>query len=171
MTVPDASQKEVRLPRGDAPIAVPKRDGTWPQVERRRGLDRRVKRHFVFMDHRTGFDRRQRSWFFGSLRDSRWLLIALLMVLNLLSLFDGVLTAFELRLGIATEGNPVLGSIIQTNGLLAVAVKVAVMITVSVVIWHWRSHRRILAVVPFALALYAALIAYHLGSLSGLRWL
>jgi hypothetical protein len=123
------------------------------------------------MDHRTGFNRRKRSWFFGSLRDSRWLLISLLVMLNVFSLLDGVLTAFELRLGIAREGNPVLGSIIQTNGFLAVAVKVAVMITVSVVIWHWRRHRRILAIVPFALALYAALLAYHLGSLVGLRWL
>jgi hypothetical protein len=170
MNGPDANQKEVRLPRGDAPIAVPRRDGTWPEVERRRGFDRRVKRHFVFMDHRTGFDRRKTHWFFVPLRDSRWLLISLLVVLNILSLLDGVLTAFELRIGIATEGNPVLGNIIQTNGFLAVALKVAVMIAVSTVIWHWRSHRRILAIVPFALALYVALLAYHLGSLAGLGW-
>jgi hypothetical protein len=150
---------------------VPRPDATWPEVERRRGFDRRVKRHFVFMDHRTGFDRRKNHWFFGSLRDSRWLLISLLVLLNVLSLLDGMLTAFELRLGIAREGNPVLGNLIQTNGFLAVAVKVAVMIAVSALIWRWRSQRRILAVVPFALALYAALLAYHLGSLSGLRWL
>ena len=143
--------------------------GGWS--ERRSGLDRRVKRRFVFMDHRTGFDRRKRSWFFGTLRDSRWVLIGLLVALNVFSLIDGALTAIELTLGIASEGNPVLGNIIQTNVFLAAGLKVAVMVVVSAAIWRWRAQRRILAIVPFALALYAAVLAYHLGSLVGLGWL
>jgi hypothetical protein len=44
---------------------------------------------------------------------------------------------------------------------------VTVMIVVSAVIWRWREHRSILAIVPFALALYAAILAYHFGSLAG----
>jgi hypothetical protein len=121
------------------------------------------------MERRTGFDRRKRSWFFGTLRDHRWVLIGLLVLLNVFSLIDGALTAFELALGIATEGNPVFGNIIQTNGFLAAGLKVGVMIVVSMVIWRWRDHRSILAIVPFALVLYAAVLAYHFGSLAGFR--
>jgi hypothetical protein len=121
------------------------------------------------LDHRTGFDRRKKSWFFGTLRDRRGLLIGLLVLLNVLSLLDGALTAFELSLGIATEGNPLFGNVIQTNGFLAAGLKVLMMIVVSALIWRWRAHRSILAIVPFALALYGAVIAYHLGSLAGFR--
>jgi hypothetical protein len=167
----DSNPKEERPSHDGAPTAAKGANRAWPLVERRSGLDRRVKRHFVFMDHRTGFDRRKRSWFFGTLRDSQWALIGLLVLLNVFSLIDGVLTALELMLGIAAEGNPVLGNIIQTNGFLAAGLKVAVMIVVSAVIWRWRDHRRILAIVPFALALYVAVLAYHFGSLVGLGWL
>ena len=123
------------------------------------------------MDRRTGFDRRKRDWFFCTLRRGGFGLISLLVLLNLLSLFDGMLTAVELLLGIAAEGNPIYSSIIQTNGFFAAGFKIVVMLVVSVVIWHWRDHKRILMLVPFALALYAAVIAYHLGSLRGLGWL
>jgi hypothetical protein len=163
----DSHPKEDCSSHGVAPTVVERADGVWPLVERRRGFDRRVKRHLVFMDHRTGFDRRKRSWFFGTLRDSRWALISLLVLLNVFSLLDGVLTALELRLGIAKEGNPLFAHVIQTNGFLAAGLKVAVMLVVSAVIWRWREHRSILAIVPFALALYAAVLAYHFGSLAG----
>jgi hypothetical protein len=169
MTLADGSHStDDRSSHGDAPTAAVGTDGAWPLVERRSGFDRRLKRHFVFMDRRTGFDRRRRSWFFGTMHDSRWVLISLLVLLNVFSLMDGALTALELRLGIAKEGNPLFANIIQTNGFLAAGLKVAVMIVISAVIWRWREHRSILAIVPFALALYAAVLAYHFGSLAGL---
>ena len=172
MSLPkDSHQEEARPSHDDAPSATEGATGVWPLVERRSGLDRRVKRHYVFMDHRTGFDRRKRSWFFGTLRDNPSVLIGLLVVLNVFSLIDGVLTAIELTMGVAKEGNPMLGNLIETNGFLAAGMKVVVMIAVSAVIWHWRGHRRILAIVPLALALYAAVLAYHLGSLAGLNLL
>jgi len=172
MSLPkDTHQEDARPSQHGSPTAVQGSTSVWPLVERRSGLDRRVKRHYVFMDHRTGFDRRKRRWFFGTLRDNPLVLIGLLVVLNVFSLIDGMLTALELTLGVAREGNPVLGNIIQTNGFLAAGLKVLVMIVVSAVIWRWRSHRRILAIVPLALALYAAVLAYHFGSLAGLNLL
>ena len=155
----DSHPKESRSPSSGTLIAEQGADGVWPLVERRSGFDRRVKRHFKFMERRTGFDRRKRSWFFGTLRDQGWVLIGLLVLLNVFSLIDGALTALELMLGIATEGNPVFDNLIQTNGFLAAGLKVGLMIVVSTVIWHWREHRSILAIVPFALALYAAVLA------------
>lgn len=150
---------------------MPDTEPTWPDIDRRSGRDRRVKRHFVFNDRRTGFDRRKNHWFFGTLRDNRIALVSLLALLNVLSFLDGALTAFELVFGIAREGNPLFGNLIQTNGFVAAGFKVAVMLVVSVLIFRWRAHRRVLMLVPFALLLYTALIAYHLGSLSGLGWL
>lgn len=123
------------------------------------------------MGRRTGFDRRKRDWFFCTLRKGGFGLISLLVLLNVLSLLDGMLTALELMFGIAAEGNPFYAGLIETNGFAAAGFKIVVMMVVSVVIWHWRDHKRILMLVPFALVLYAAVIAYHLGSLRGFGWL
>lgn len=135
--------------------------------DRRVDRDRRVARQYRFHNRRTGFDRRKRSPILSTLRDSRWALIALLVLLNVLSFLDGILTALELWSGIAREGNPVFGSLIATHPLLAGGFKVAIMLAVSVLIWHWRAHRVILVVALAALALYSALLAYHLGSITG----
>ena len=139
--------------------------------ERRGGVDRRVTRRFRFSDRRTGFGRRKLNPVFRAMRDASWVLITLLVLLNLLSLFDAFFTTFELRFGIAQEGNPVLGMILGSSPLLALGFKTALMVLVSLAIWRGRRYRAILAVAPTALALYAAVLSYHLGSLSGLGWL
>lgn len=135
--------------------------------EQRATRDRRTDVHFKFLDRRGGFDRRKRYPILGTLRDSSWALIALLVLLNVLSIADGALTAAELLLGIAQEGNPVFGPLISASPLLAAGFKVIVMLLVSIGIWRGRRYRAILAVAPLALALYAMLLAYHVGSLSG----
>lgn len=99
------------------------------------------------------------------------MLIGLLVVLNVLSLMDGTLTAFELATGIAREGNPAFGSLISASPLVAGAVKVALMAAVSVVIWRNRRIRSIVVLAPLALMGYVALLAYHLGSLRGYGWI
>ncbi|TLM98095.1 MAG: hypothetical protein FDZ75_03140 [Actinobacteria bacterium] len=144
---------------------------SWTGPERRSGRDRRVKRRFRFIDRRGGFDRRKRYPVFGTLRDSRWALIALLVLLNLMSLVDGVLTAAELWLGIANEGNPVLAHLARANPMLAAGFKVAVIALVSAGIWHSRRYRPVLALALIALVIYAVVLAYHWGNLSGLGWL
>lgn len=102
------------------------------------------------------------------MRDHPWLLFFVLALLNLLSLIDGAFTAIELSLGIAAEGNPVLDAAAREHPLLAVAVKIGAMLFVTLGIWQGRSRRVILALSLIALALFGAIVALHLGTLSGL---
>ncbi len=107
----------------------------------------------------------------GTMRDHRWIVVLSIVLLNMLSLMDGYFTAAELGLGIATEGNPVLAAASAQHPLLAVAVKLGGMILASVGIWHGRRRRSILALALVAVAIFAGLVAYHLGTLRGLGWL
>lgn len=118
-------------------------------------------------ERRTGFDRRRRHAILGQLRDDPQLLAVLLGMFVLLSLLDGALTAFELATGIASEGNPFLSSLIAAHPVLAACFKLVMTGLVAFGIWHGRRYRKILAVSVFALVLYAALLAYHLGWLYG----
>jgi hypothetical protein len=143
-------------------------DEPWDGVERRSGEKRRKRRVYRFIDRRSGFDRRKRHPVFGTLRDHPWLLIVVIVLLNALSILDGAFTTFELMLGIAAEGNPVLDWAVRTHPLLAVAVKVGAMALVSVGIWYGRHRRSILALALMALALFGGVVAYHWGTLFGL---
>jgi hypothetical protein len=105
------------------------------------------------------------------MRDRPWLLFLVLVLLNLLSLIDGAFTAIEISLGIATEGNPVLDAAARTHPLFAAAVKIGAMILVTLGIWHGRTLRAILALALLALALFGGIVAYHVGTLSGLGYL
>lgn len=96
------------------------------------------------------------------------MIILVLIALNVLSLLDGAFTALELMLGIAAEGNPILDAAAQRHPLLAVAVKVGAILLVSLGVWHGRERRMILALSLMALALFAAVVAYHWGTLFGL---
>jgi hypothetical protein len=138
------------------------------QIERRSGKDRRVARHYRFHNRRTGFDRRKHPLPLEVLRDSNWALIGLLVLLNLLSVLDGLFTAAELSTGIAREGNPLFLGLIRASPSLAVGFKVVAMVVVTVVLWHWRTYRVMLLLTLVTLVLYAAVLAYHLGSLAGL---
>jgi hypothetical protein len=135
---------------------------------RRGGPDRRVIWQYRFVNRRTGFDRRKRSPILTTLRDSNWALIALLVLLNLMSLLDGVLTALELWSGVAREGNPIFGNLITAHPALAVGFKVVMMLAVTVIIWHWRAHRVMLLLALATLALYAVVLGYHFGSITGI---
>ena len=99
------------------------------------------------------------------------MLIGFLVLLNLLSILDGLLTAFELTFRIAREGNGVLGNVIAVNPFLAALLKLTLMICVSVAIWRNRRYRVMISLTLLTLAGYAALLAYHLGSLRGLGWI
>lgn len=142
-----------------------------PMPEPRTENDRRQRRVFRFLDRRSGFDRRRNYPVLGVVRDNDWMVLGILILLNVLSLFDGLLTSAELAYGIASEGNPVLGALHAVNPLAAIAVKVGAILVVSVIIWRARRVRVILMVSLMSLAVFSALIAYHLGSLNGLGWI
>ncbi len=137
------------------------------QLERRSGIDRRQERHFRFHNRRGGFDRRRASPFLRTLRDAPWTLFVVLVLINVFSAVDGLLTTAELASGMAREGNPVFGHLIRVSPYFAGVFKVVVMLAVSVGIWRGRQYRPILILAPITAGLYAALLAYHLGSLSG----
>lgn len=100
-----------------------------------------------------------------------WIVVLVIVLLNVLSLVDGFFTAAELGLGIASEGNPVLLAASQQHPLLAVALKIGALIIVSIVVWHGRRRRLILGLSLVAVAGFAALVAFHVGTLRGLGWL
>ena len=79
-----------------------------------------------------------------------------------------MMTAAEMVTGVAREGNPVLRDVIARSPLAGVFFKVIVVVLVSVGIWRLRRYRQVLAIALLALALYAAVLAYHFGFLSGL---
>ncbi len=139
----------------------------WDGIERRSGDERRRKRVYRFIDRRSGFDRRRRYLITGTMRDHPWMLVIVLVALNLMSLLDGMLTAVELATGIASEGNPILQGLIAQHPLAAVAFKIGVVVFVSIGIWRGRHLRVMLALALIAAAAYAAVLAYHFGSLRG----
>lgn len=144
---------------------------TWGGIERRSGTKRRCKRRYRFIDRRLGFDRRRRYHVLGTMRDHPWILVGVIVLLNLFSLIDGLFTAAELGLGIATEGNPVLLAAGQWHPLLAVAVKISGLVVASVGFWHGRRHRFILGLSLVALGAFVALVAFHWSTLAGRGWL
>jgi len=129
---------------------------------------RRARRRYRFVDRREGFDRRKRYPVLGTMRDHPWILVTVIVLLNVLSLADGYFTAAELGLGIATEGNPVLRAAADHNPWLAVAIKIGSMAIVSAIFWHLRRRRLVLGLSLVALAGFAALVAFHMGRLTGL---
>jgi len=74
---------------------------TWDGPERRSGQKRRTKRRYRFIDRRLGFDRRRRYPVLGTMRDNPWILVGVIVLLNVLSLVEGLFTLAELGLGIA----------------------------------------------------------------------
>ncbi|MRS11779.1 MAG: hypothetical protein EG823_01745 [Actinobacteria bacterium] len=107
----------------------------------------------------------------GGMRDHPWTVAAVIVLLNVLSLVDGWFTAAELGLGIARESNPVLAAASAESPWIAVWTKVGAMLVVSVVIWHGRRRRSVLALALVALALFAGLVGYHIVTLQRLGWL
>jgi len=137
--------------------------------ERRISHDRRVtSAHLHAPERRTGFDRRRTYPVLGVFRDDPRLFAYLVLSVVALSIADGALTAYELGVGIAEEGNPVLGALISAHPALAVAFKLVMTLLVAWGIWHGRRYRLIIAVGLGAFFTYGLLIAYHLGALSGL---
>lgn len=103
----------------------------------------------------------------GTIRDHPWLLLLVLILVNALSWVDGLLTLAEISTGIAREGNPFLAAAFERHPLLAVGIKGALVFALTVMTWQARNYRIILAMSLVALGVFAAVVAYHVGSLHG----
>jgi hypothetical protein len=137
---------------------------------RRIGSERRQRRRFVLHERRFGFERRQRQGrspaapaldtLLVYLRDHAGALLAVLVVANLLSLFDLVFTLHVLRLG-ATEGNPLMGYLFAASSTQAVVVKLVAIAGVALLIWRLRRYRLSLLAALFALGVYGSIVVYE----------
>jgi hypothetical protein len=135
------------------------------------GPDRRRKRRFVVVERRSGFDRRRsvdRSPLAAALeapvlrlRDQPVLLAELLLLVNLLSVLDLLLTLSVLRLG-AIELNPVMAWLIELGTAPAAAGKIGLMLAATLGLWLLRRYRVALTTTLVLLAVYCSLVAFEL---------
>ena len=134
------------------------------------GLERRQRRRFVFRERRSGFQRRRRQrpspaaaaldTLLVYLRENASALIVVLVVANLLNLFDLVFTLHLLRLG-ATEGTPLMGQLLAVGPAQTAVVKLVLMAGVSGLIWSLRRYRLSLLAALFALGVYGSIVLYE----------
>jgi hypothetical protein len=115
-------------------------------------------------ERRTGFDRREDATV-EVLRGNPSLLIVVLAVLNVLNILDWRLTVLEMGMGFI-EGNPVMAALFGVDSLAAGLFKIALMLTVTLIIWHGRQYRRLLEAAILSTMIYTALITYHLAGLA-----
>lgn len=133
----------------------------------RRSTDRRATGATFYChwpERRSGFDRRSRCWV-GALRDSSAALVALLAFLNLLNVLDWQFTTIGLQRG-AIEANPFMAAFFGIDSLAAGLFKVAVMLTISLIIWKTRRYRRVLEFTVLATVAYVGVIIYHVVGLT-----
>ena len=127
----------------------------------RRGERRQERAHFVIPERRTGFDRRRPAQVLRALSESPTLLLSVLVSFNVLSMADWFLTLHLTSSG-AAEANLAVWALMSKNLMVAGALKAAVVLAVSVAIWHWRRYRLVVATALGAVAVYACLIVYEL---------
>ena len=141
-----------------------------------RGPDRRRARRLVFKDRRSGFERRalQRGSLIPAfdsalvhLRDNPRTLIEVLLLANLLSLLDLMLTLILFRHG-AVEANPFMGHLFANGVAQAAAVKLGIIAAASLGIWQLRRRRPALATAIFFLVAYGTVVLYELVGLARL---
>jgi hypothetical protein len=148
-----------------------------PGALRARGPDRRRERRFIFLDRRSGFDRRRRE---GRspvssavdarllrLRDQPRLLAETLVLVNLLSLLDLLLTLSVLRLG-AIELNPIMDWLFELGPGPAATAKIGVMALATFGLWLLRRYRKALTTTVVLLAGYGALVTFEIIGIIGL---
>lgn len=138
----------------------------------RRARDRRKRRfNLVLRERRSGFDRRQRE---GAsrvsivyerallgLRDRPRIIFAVLFVINALNLADFLMTMNVLARG-GGEANPILRSLFAVDPLYAGIFKVVAVLLTSWIVWRCRRFRSGLEASIVLLAVFAAVICYHI---------
>jgi Domain of unknown function (DUF5658) len=85
-----------------------------------------------------------------------------LLVLVFCSLVDWALTTDALSMGIAREGNPLMGLVTQLQPAASFAVKLAVPLLGGLVLYVLRSHRSARAGLKFLACVYVLLVLYHI---------
>jgi len=139
----------------------------------RRLADRRRKTFSLRMkERREGFDRRKKHsaksgiyhkvFRHGALhlRNSEYMLVALLIVFNLLNVLDYGFTLKALDAGFV-EGNPVMEKFFNIGPVAAGAFKFSLALFITSIVWIYRRFRLVLEASIVFLLIYMLLIAYH----------
>jgi len=101
------------------------------------------------------------------LRDNPRTLIEVLLLANLLSLLDLMLTLILLRNG-ALEANPFMGYLFANGVAQAAVVKLGIIAAASLGIWELRRRRPALKAAIFFLVAYGTVVLYELVGLARL---
>ena len=148
--------------------------GGCPDRSKMRGIDRRERRaFFVLRERRSGFDRRVPASAAGRvlqrallrLRDDAPILVGLLVMANILSLLDFVLTRRALDRG-AVEANLLLRHLLTQNVWAAGAFKGLLVLVVSLTVWRYRRYRLVLLAGVAACSFFLLVIVYQLYGLT-----
>ncbi len=142
------------------------------ELPERRTKDRRRRRiSFVLHERRSGFDRRLREHASKpgvalerallGLRERPRLLFGLLVAVNVLNLADFLLTLNVLNEG-GGEANPILRSLFAADPLYAGLFKLVAVLLTSWLAWRCRRYRSGLEAALIMLALFTAVICYHI---------
>lgn len=154
------------------PVGVAAGESCSVPRERRRG-DRRQRRFsFVLHERRSGFDRRApgpearrssalyRQLLLG-LRDRPRLLVLMLLLVNVLNLADFFLTLNVLGKG-GREVNPILRPLFDADPLYAAGFKVVAVLLTTLVVWRCRRFRSGLEAALLMVAVFGAVLLYHM---------
>jgi hypothetical protein len=135
------------------------------------GPDRRRKHSFLAMERRSGFDRRRnvcRSPVamaleapIQRLREQPALLAEFLVLINLLSVVDLLITLSVLRMG-AIELNPLMAWLIDLGTAPAAAAKIGVVLVASLGLWLLRRRRAALTTALMLFTAYGSLVTFEL---------
>jgi Domain of unknown function (DUF5658) len=138
--------------------------------------DRRQRRRLITTERRSGVDRRRSvcrppaAAAPGApalrLRDRPARLVELLVLVNLLSVMDLLMTLEFLRLG-AVEINPIMARLFESGPGTAAVAKVGVVLLATFGLWLLRRHRAALTTAVGLAAVYGSLVAFEL---VGLIW-
>lgn len=138
------------------------------------GRDRRQHQRWVVRERRSGFDRRRTVS--GSpvstalqtellrLRDRPRRLAELLILINILSVIDLVVTLVVLQMG-AVELNPIMARLLEFGPAPAALAKISVVVAATIGLWFLRRHRAALSTALLLLVIYGTLVTMELVSL------
>jgi hypothetical protein len=137
------------------------------QMDRRKTERRASKKPFVFIERRTGYDRRTDNHTAGQkitfyLRKNDFLLASLLILINTLNLGDLIFTYLALSAG-HSEGNPIMKYLfLNYDPVVGGYFKLSIGFLVTVVLWLLRKHRRAIEAILIILAVLTSIFLYHL---------
>ena len=136
-------------------------------------MERRHRHRVVFVhEQRSGFDRRCQlpaveafSLVQGGILRGLWVnsqaLCVLLCTINILNMFDLMLTIYALKIG-AVEVNPIMCILFETNPISAGFVKITMVLAMTLLMWRCRYFRVALQAAILSFIVYFAIFCYHI---------